>query len=85
MPAGAYLVSVDSLSSASMVCVSSEGNPKSNFFIPAQVRETIPSTSQATRLIIEQKDGATYVKELQLGIEGLALFYAEPKLKKDRS
>src|ERR1700691_2631561 len=58
LPAGAYLVSVDSLSSASMVSVSSEGNPKTNFFIPAQVRETIPSTSQATRLIIEQKDGA---------------------------
>lgn len=85
LPPGAYLVSVDSLSSTSMVCVSSEGNTKTNYFIPAQVRETIPSTSQATRLIIEQKDGATYVRELQLGIEGLALYYSEPKLKKDRS
>jgi hypothetical protein len=83
---GAYMVSVDSLSSATMVCVYKEGNHTSAYFIPAQVRETIPSSSQATRLIIEQKDGAAYVRELQLGIEGLALYYTEPKLKKnDRS
>jgi hypothetical protein len=85
LPPGAYTVSLDSLSPATMVCVSKEGNPKSAYFIPAQVRESIPSTSQATRLIIEQKNGAAYVRELQLGIAGLALYYTEPKLKKDRS
>jgi len=82
LPAGAYSISADTRNSTTMMCVHKQGSPGASYFIPAVEQETIPASFQKTQLVLGEKDGTVYVKDLQLGGEGLQLHYATPKSKK---
>ncbi len=80
LSAGGYTFTTDSSSPATM-CVHKEGSPYTGYFITAQGLDTIPPSSGATKLVIDRQNGEAFVKELQLGNEGLTLLYTAPKLK----
>jgi hypothetical protein len=79
---GNYTISSDNVTSSSMICVHKDGSPTVGYFIPSLERESIPSFSQKTQLVLDQKEGKLYVKELLLEGDGLGLYYGEPKSKK---
>jgi len=82
LPAGDYSLLANDFNSTSMMCVHKQGSPTAGYFIPALDRELIPSSSPKTQLVLDEKDGTVYVKELRLGSEGMGFRYAEPKFKK---
>ncbi len=82
LPPGAYTISANTQISSSMLCVHKEGSTTVGYFIPAVEQETIPSSSEKTELVLGEKDGAVYVKTLQLKGDGLEFQYAAPKPKK---
>ena len=82
LPAGSYSISADSLNSSTMINVYKEDRPSAGFLIPAISWDATPTWSGKVQLVIDHKNGEAYVKELKVGSEGVALYYAAPKLKK---
>ncbi|MGD0227076.1 MAG: hypothetical protein ABSF71_32520 [Terriglobia bacterium] len=82
LPAGSYRISADSLNSATLVNVYKENSPSAGFLIPAIGWDSTPASYGKVQLVIDHKNGEAYVKELKVGSEGVALYYAAPKLKK---
>ena len=65
-----------------MMCIYRTGSPSAGYFIPAVTLEWFPRVSAQTELVLGEKDGTVYVRELKLGGEGMDLYYAPPKAKK---
>ncbi|MGO8792637.1 MAG: hypothetical protein ACLQVL_35340 [Terriglobia bacterium] len=82
LPAGTYSIAADSLDSSTMVYVSRESDPTARYFVPALTKRTIRTSSEKIRLLLDQSNGEVYVKELEVGSEGIAYLFSEPKLKK---
>ena len=82
LPAGTYSIAADSVDSSTMVYVARESSPPTRYFVPALTKETRRTPFEKIRLLLDQSNGEVYVKELQVGSEGIAYLFSEPKLKK---
>jgi hypothetical protein len=82
LPAGDYTFSLNSLDSSSRLYVYKESSPASGYMFTPQDWDIIPVTPEKSRLILDQRDGEAYVKEMVFGSEGLVLHFAEAKSKK---
>jgi len=82
MPAGSYSISADSLGATTVINVSNQNATSGGFLIPAIGWDSTPALYGKVQLVIEHKDGKAYVKELKVGNQGVALYYAAPKAKK---
>ena len=82
LSAGTYTIAPATISGSNMFRVYKVSNAAEGYFIPSIEMEAIPASAQKPQLILGEKGGITYVKELQLGTEGLGFHYAAPKLKK---
>lgn len=82
LPAGDYRFSTDSLTAATKVYIYKEGRPAAGYMVLAQDWDTIPISSEKSHLVLDQKDGEFYVKELLLGSDGLVLGFSAPRSKK---
>ena len=82
LPAGDYRFSLDSLGLSPRLYVYNENNRGSDYILMVQDCDTIPATSEKSRLVLDQKEGGTYVKELEFPGEGLVLHFAEENSKR---
>ena len=57
-------------------------DPTARYFIPALTKKTIRTSSEKIMLLLDQSNGEVYVKELEVGSEGIAYLFSEPKLQK---
>jgi hypothetical protein len=83
LPAGVYRFSVDAFEPSTVLRIYDESNPAVSYFVMTQGWDQAASVSGESRLILGNKDGETYVKELRLGSQGMSLYYGPPKLTKE--
>ena len=79
LPAGVYTFSVDTLVSSARLYVYKEGSPAGGYIFTVQAQDTIPASTEGDHLVLERKNGGVYVTELQLGSQGLLLYFPAPK------
>lgn len=79
LPAGVYSFSVDPHNPSTQMNVYRESDPRGGYMFIVQAQETIPFSSQQDRLVLEQKDGESYVTALELGSAGVVLHFSAPK------
>ena len=79
LPAGVYTFSVDSLVSSARLYVYKGSGPAGGYMFTAEAQDTLPASAEGDHLVLEQKNGGVYVTELQLGSQGLVLYFPAPK------
>jgi hypothetical protein len=65
-----------------MLHIAKAGNTTGGYFISATEKVTIPNSSGRIQLLLGESNNDVYVKELEVGTEGVAYLYSPPKFKK---